>query len=197
VKRSPVLRTVWRAILPTVWRAACVVAVTLPLAQAQLAPQAPPQIMLPERLPAPCVQSAANDFGLPATILLAMVKVESNGHSRVAANANGTWDVGVAQHNTASWVPYFEQRYGITAQQLAHNPCQSIRAQAYVLRQETNSRECAGVDLWCGVGRYHAPRNLQARQRYVAKVQAALEKMLRTGHFETASANRPSDLASR
>jgi hypothetical protein len=141
-------------------------------------------VILPDRLPAGCIQSAADDFGLPATVLLAMIKVESNGHSAVSRNANGTWDVGVAQHNTASWVPYFERNYGITAEQLASDVCQSVRAQAYVLRREVNSRECAGVDLWCAVARYHSPRNLQARQTYLNKVRAALQQMLATGRFE-------------
>lgn len=148
--------------------------------------QAQPVVILPDRLPAGCIQSAADDFGLPATLLLAMIKVESNGHSAVSRNANGTWDVGVAQHNTSSWVPYFERKYGITAQQLASDACQSVRAQAYVLRREVNSRECAGVDLWCAVGRYHAPGNPQARQTYLYKVRAALHQMLATGRFETA-----------
>jgi hypothetical protein len=146
--------------------------------------QNPAVVMLPERLPAPCIQRAADDFAVPATVLLAMVKVESNGRSVVSPNTNGTWDIGVAQHNTSSWVPYFERRYGITAQALASDPCQSIRAQAYVIRREIHTRECAGVDLWCAVARYHAPNNLQARQKYLLKVQKALRHMLATGEFE-------------
>jgi soluble lytic murein transglycosylase-like protein len=164
---------------------ATLVAVATPAPAA--AQTSPGLVLLPARLPAACIQGAADDFGLPATILLAMVKVESNGHSAVTRNANGTWDVGVAQHNTASWVPYFERRYGITAQTLADDPCQSIRAQAYVLRHEINSRECAGSDLWCAVARYHSPRNVQARQRYLAKVQDALRRMLASGQFEAAA----------
>lgn len=157
------------------------------LAQAtQTGQSLPGVVILPERLPAGCIQTAADAFALPATVLLAMIKVESNGYPAVSRNANGTWDLGVAQHNTSSWVPYFERNYGITAQQLAHDVCQSVRAQAYVLRREVNSRECAGVDLWCAVARYHAPRNIQARQTYLGKVQAALQQMLTTGQFETA-----------
>jgi soluble lytic murein transglycosylase-like protein len=143
-------------------------------------------VVLPDRLPAGCIQTAADDFGLPATLMLAMIKVESNGRSAVSRNPNGTYDVGVAQHNTASWVPYFERNYGITPQQLVSDPCQSIRAQAYVLRREVNSRECGGVDLWCAVARYHSPRNVRAREIYLHKVSSALQQMLATGRFETA-----------
>lgn len=144
----------------------------------------PTTIVLPARLPAACIQLAADDFGVPASVLLAMLKVESNGHRLVSRNANGTWDIGVAQHNSASWVPYFERHYGITPQALAQDVCQSVRAQAYVLRREIVSSQCAGVDLWCAVARYHSPRNAKAQQRYLAKVQHSLQRMLRSGRFD-------------
>jgi hypothetical protein len=148
------------------------------------APPAGPSIVLPARLPATCVLSAAGDYRIPPVVMLAMIKVESGGKSVVGRNANGSLDLGVAQHNTDSWVPFFRDRYGIDPQSLLDNPCQSIRAQAYVLRKELDSRECAGVDIWCAVGRYHAPYNMASRAVYIPKVQTALAVMVKSGRFE-------------
>jgi len=142
-------------------------------------------IVVPDRIPVGCVQVAASDYSVPAVLLLAMLKVESGGRSVVSSNANGTQDIGMAQHNSASWVPYLERRYGITAGDLLRSPCQSIRAQAYVLRREMNTRECGGFDLWCGVARYHSPGNANARKRYVARVHGALTEILESGRFES------------
>lgn len=161
------------------------------------------RIALPPHLPATCIAQASADYAVPATIMLAIVQVESAGRSVVARNANNSLDIGVAQHNTNSWVPYFERRYGIDRQSLLDSPCQSMRAQAYVLRMEMNSKECGGTDVWCAVGRYHAPNNMAARAVYVPKVRAALDRMLRAGRFEgvrTATrrgASRPAEPAPR
>ena len=141
------------------------------------------RIVLPNHLPAWCIVQAAQDYALPAEVLVAIVKTESGGRSVVTRNANGSLDYGVAQINSASWIPYFEREFGISRESLVRSPCQAMRAQAYVLRKEMNSRECGGVDLWCAVGRYHAPNNLALRQIYVPKVQAALRKLLATGRF--------------
>jgi soluble lytic murein transglycosylase-like protein len=152
-------------------------------------PPAPHQIVLPARLPAQCFLTSASDYGVPPLVLVAMVKVESHGKSVVSRNPNGSFDLGVAQINLdasgkGSWGRYMRERYGITPEALANNPCQSIRAQAYVLRSELNHRSCGGSDIWCGVGRYHAPYKAEARAVYVEKVKAALSSLVASGKFE-------------
>lgn len=141
-------------------------------------------IVLPSRLPAQCFMTAAQDYVLPALILVAIVKHESRGRSLSVVNTNGTVDNGVAGINTASWGRYMQERYGITTNALLSNPCQSIRVMAYALRMEMNHRECAGVDIWCAVGRYHAPNNMANRAAYVPKVRQALMRIEQTGRFE-------------
>lgn len=128
--------------------------------------------------------SAAADFHVPPVALAAIVRVESRGRSVVATNRNGTQDLGVAGLNTASWVRYMGERYGIPVQALKSDVCQNVRVAAYALRWEQNHRACAGQDIWCGIGRYHAPNNAAARAVYVAKVAAAIREMLSTGRFE-------------
>jgi soluble lytic murein transglycosylase-like protein len=147
----------------------------------------PPRVVLPAHLPAACFVQAARDYVVPELVLAAMVKVESGGRSVVANNRDGSQDIGVAQHNTRSWVPYFERRYGIKRDDLLSNPCQSIRAQAYTLRTEWNHRRCAQLPaqegVWCAVGRYHAPSNQTHARNYVQKVQKAYVDLIASGRF--------------
>ena len=150
-------------------------------------PSAPPmvQMVIPQRIPADCLKRAAADYDVPAMLLLAIIKQESGGRLGVRSrNSNGTEDLGPAQLNTGSWVPYFSKKYGISPAALTGNMCQAIRAQAYVIRTESNHKACAGQVLWCGVGRYHAPNNPGARARYVWAVNGKLLKMIKTGRFE-------------
>lgn len=154
-----------------------------PLEEPTMAPVSTP-IVLPPRLPAQCFLTAARDYVLPPMILVAIVKHESKGHSVAHVNTNGTVDSGVAQINDASWGKYMAERYKITTQSLMSSPCQSIRVMAYALRMEMNNPECGGVDVWCGVGRYHAPNSLVNRAVYVPKVRDALFQIERTRRFE-------------
>lgn len=143
-----------------------------------------PRVVLPARLPAQCFIEAASAYGVPALVLVAMVKNESQGRSVASRNKDGSVDYGVAQHNSRSWVPYLEEHYGITKEALLSNPCQSIRAQAYVLRRELNTKACKGRDVWCGVARYHAPNSPRLQGIYVDRVRRALDRIVRTGRFE-------------
>lgn len=159
-------------------------------------PSAPPEpvaqanharVVLPNRLPAQCILNSAADYRVPSLVLVAMIKTESGGKSVASRNRNGSYDVGVAQHNTGSWVPYLEKKYGITAQDLLSSPCQSIRAQAYALRYEMNNKKCKDLPwdraVWCGVGRYHAPGNVALANVYLNKVYAAYMGLIRSGRF--------------
>lgn len=141
------------------------------------------EVVLPAHLPAHCFVQTATDYRVPAIVLVAMAKVESNGRSAVGVNKNGSLDLGVMQHNTDSWVPHLTRRYGILPQDLLANPCQSIRAAGYVLRVEQNAKACKGRDIWCGVGRYHSPNDATKSEVYVRKVRAALNDLLTGGKF--------------
>lgn len=146
---------------------------------------APPiqPVLLPEHLPASCFSQPAQDYQVPEMVLVAMIKVESGGRSVVSKNTNGTKDIGVAQHNTASWVPYLKTRYGINPDLLIANPCQSIRAAAYVLRTEMNHKRCAGVNIWCAVSRYHSPNNASLGYGYAMRVSNSMVKIMNEGKF--------------
>lgn len=145
------------------------------------------RVVLPSGLPAKCILRSSSDYTVPSLVLVAMLKTESGGRSVKSRNRDGSYDVGVAQHNTRSWVPYFEKKYGITEEDLMSNPCQSIRAQAYALRREMNAKRCKSLPwdqaVWCGVKRYHAPNNEALATVYLNKVYSAYLNLIRDGRF--------------
>lgn len=123
----------------------------------------------PDAVPRACIVQAAANYAVPVRGLLAIMRVESNGnHKAIRKNSNGTFDYGLMQHNTGSWVKIFA-KFGIQKENLL-DPCVSVHAGAYVLRWEINK---AGGDFWRGVARYHAPNNPRLGQIYVQKVARA------------------------
>lgn len=145
-----------------------------------------PTVMMsvPGRIPVACIKTAGVDYQVPQLLLLAILKQESDARPAISRNRNGSYDIGPAQLNTGSWVPYFSKKYGIKPEALAYDMCQAIRAMAYAIRTEANTKTCKGEVLWCGVGRYHAPNNPQASQRYVVGVSEKLNRMITTGRFD-------------
>lgn len=141
------------------------------------------EISLPAHIPAACVAQSAADYKIPEMLLLSIMKVESDGKTQaVNANSNGTLDIGITQLNTASWVPYMNQKYGIRPHTILNDPCQAIRAAAYVVKKESFSRQCSG-DWWCAAGRYHSPNNPQLQYIYKTKLHNAWNSILKRGSF--------------
>src|SRR3546814_745161 len=107
-------------------------AVTKPVAKA-----AGKAIVLPERIPANCLNNAAQRYKVPSIALLAIMKQESNGRVGVIGkNKNGSRDIGPAQLNTSSWAKYMVEKHNIPISELRDNMCQALMAQAYALRYE-------------------------------------------------------------
>ena len=119
---------------------------------------------LPADLPAICVFQAAADYQVPPAVLYAIRKVEGGTLGKSSLNANGTRDYRPMQINTV-WIQRFHRNEGLTAEQVASQPCIAIRSAAYVLRFELNQ---SAPDFWRGVGNYHSRtprRNLDYRQK--------------------------------
>jgi hypothetical protein len=81
--------------------------------------------------------------------------------------------------NNRAWLPTLQRQYGVDPGEVKNNPCQAIRATAYIVRVETNA--CGG-DVWCGVGRYHS-HTPSLLADYVDRVWRAYKVMVETGHF--------------
>lgn len=165
-------------------------------ADRQLAPQefvAPGGMVvvdLPARMPATCISEAARDYRLNPMILLAILKVESNGRpGAIGKNTNGSVDIGPSQLNSNSWAPFFVNRFNIPVESLLNDMCQAVRAMAYAVRTEINA---AGGNVWLGIGNYHVgtPRTAAReravaaeRQKYIGMIHGAHARMVALGKF--------------
>lgn len=137
-------------------------------------------VELPGRIPADCINRSASTYKLNPMVLLAVLKVESDGRTGIVSkNTNGTADIGPAQFNTGTWANLLQTKYKIPREALINDMCQSVHAMAFALRTEINQ---AGGDLWKGIGNYHS-RTPKFHVRYVSRVSAAHKKMLAKGKF--------------
>jgi len=112
-----------------------------------------------------CFSEAAERHGLSKRMLVAIAKTESALRPHVVGpqNANGTFDIGMMQINSA-WLPTLG-KFGIMQSDL-FNPCTNIHVGAWILA--SNIKRYGYT--WKAVGAYNAVS--QDKQiRYVAKVQ--------------------------
>lgn len=118
---------------------------------------------------AACFDEAAARYGLPASLLKAISRVESSGNPHaVNRNSNGSYDIGHMQINS-QWLPVL-QRYGID-QRMLLDACVSTYVGAWVLAQ--NIRRYGYT--WTAVGAYNAT-SPSKRMVYARKVAAALQR---------------------
>jgi hypothetical protein len=137
-------------------------------------------VELPERIPASCVETSARDYRINPFVLLAILKVESNGRTGVVGqNTNGTQDLGPSQFNTGSWAKLLIEKYKIPREALLNDMCQAVRALGFAVRTEIDA---ANGDLWTGIGNYHS-RTPVHHQKYVGLVHGAYKQMVSKGKF--------------
>jgi soluble lytic murein transglycosylase-like protein len=118
---------------------------------------------------AACFDDAATRYGVPASMLRSISRVESGGRpDAVNRNADGSVDLGHMQINSR-WLPTL-QRYGID-QTALFNPCTNTYVGAWILAQ--NIRRI-GYD-WMAIGAYNA-RSPEKRLVYAKKVAAILRR---------------------
>jgi soluble lytic murein transglycosylase-like protein len=111
-----------------------------------------------------CWEEAGARYGVNPYMLYAIARTESqlNPLARSKPNANGSYDIGLMQINSA-WLPML-RRYGIEESQL-YDACTSIQVGAWILAQ--NMRKLG--NSWDAVGAYNAA-NPGRRLAYALKV---------------------------
>jgi len=107
----------------------------------------PPQLQ--ERVE--CSISASAKYEVPANIILAIAEKEAGTPGQWVRNANGTYDVGSMQFNTA-YLKDLEQ-YGITPNDVAAAGCYSFDLAAWRLRKHIKNDQ---GDIWTRVANYHS-----------------------------------------
>jgi soluble lytic murein transglycosylase-like protein len=141
-------------------------------------------VRLPEHIPTQCVVNAAQRYDVPEMALLAILKQESGGKlGKIGNNSDGSRDFGPAQINDKTWGAHLEKNYGITLNDVLHNPCQAIMVEAYILRIAWNT--CAkrnNTDIWCAIATYHSS-NPYHQRIYVSSVWEHYKRMIDRGEF--------------
>ena len=122
-----------------------------------------------------CVQLAADKYGLPVSVIHAILEVEGGRVGQAVSNTNGSEDLGPMQINTI-WLPRLAP-YGITRQQLQNDRCINILVGSWILsRQLEAAKNMEGPvqrRLWWGIGAYHS-RTPKHNVKYALKVWQAL-----------------------
>ena len=113
-----------------------------------------------------CSAAAAERYGIPPRLLLAVAEQEGGRPGQWVRNRNGTFDVGSLQFNTA----YLSDlaRFGITPAHVAAHGCYPYELAAWRLRGHLNE---GGADVWTLAANYHS-RTPSANARYRAQLVA-------------------------
>jgi soluble lytic murein transglycosylase-like protein len=83
-----------------------------------------------------CIADASVRYQAPELLLHAILRKEGGRMGQAVKNKNGSYDLGLAQINTA-WVAHFA-RYGVRIEHLLYDTCTNLHASAYVLRDNAN-----------------------------------------------------------
>jgi soluble lytic murein transglycosylase-like protein len=122
-----------------------------------------------------CVELAAAKYGLPISLVDAILEVEGGQVGQAVRNDNGTEDLGPMQINTV-WLPRLAT-YGITREQLQNDRCINILVGSWILAQqlETAKHMEGPVErrIWWGIGAYNSGTP-QHNVNYALKVWQAL-----------------------
>ncbi len=122
-----------------------------------------------------CVQLSADRYGLPVSVIQALLKVEGGRVGQAVRNDNGTEDLGPMQINTV-WLPHLAP-YGVTRQQLQNDRCVNILVGSWILAGQLklakNMEGPVQRRVWWGIGAYHS-RTPEHNVDYALKVWRAL-----------------------
>lgn len=124
-----------------------------------------------------CVQLAADRYGLPVSLIQAILKVEGGQPGQAVSNSNGTEDLGPMQINTV-WLPRLAP-HGITREQLQNDRCINILVGSWILASQFKAaKEMEGPPqrrLWWAIGSYHS-RTPEHNVKYALKVWQAMRE---------------------
>lgn len=115
-------------------------------------------------VPINCINQAAVEYHVPATLIISVLKIENGYPGTVNLNSNGTRDYGPMQINSI-WLSKIRP-FGYTRYLIQNNPCANVAVGTWILSQEIAQNKL----LWKGVGDYHS-HTFTENQSYSSKVK--------------------------
>lgn len=101
-------------------------------------------------VPIACVNQAAETYGIPAELILAVIFVEGGRNGIAMTNTNHTFDYGVMQVNSF-WLPRISADTDV-AYDLQNDACYNVMVGTWILQQNIKSTP----NLLQAVGDYHS-----------------------------------------
>jgi hypothetical protein len=120
-----------------------------------------------------CSLVAAQQYGLPANILLAVAEQEGGRPGQWVRNTNGTYDLGALQFNT-SYIASL-RRYNISPADVTAAGCYPYQLAAWRIRRHI---QYDSGDIWTRVANYHSRTPV-----YNARYRASIMERARRWHF--------------
>ena len=121
-------------------------------------------------MPVSCINNAAILYGVPATLVISILKKENGHNGQARKNKNGTYDYGPFQINTV-WLKEIAP-YGFTKEDIQYNPCINAKVATWILAKNI----ATGKTIWHGVGSYHS-RTPTYNQSYSRGIHAWNQKL--------------------
>ena len=126
--------------------------------------------LLVNGVPIECINSAAVQYHVPATIIVTVLEIEGGKVGMASKNTNGTFDFGPMQINSI-WLNKL-RAYGFTQDDLQYNPCINVWVGTWILSQ----RIANSPEFWRGVASYHS-YSLPENTAYKSKVLGAYQTL--------------------
>ncbi len=125
-------------------------------------------------VPLACINQAAQEYHVPAILIISVLNVERGRAGVISKNKNGSADFGSMQINSSWWPELY--RYHITKRDVIYDPCTNVKVGAWILAQSIAESR----NLLVGVGDYnsHTPGYNHAYQYKVRQSYTWLEKYL-------------------
>lgn len=117
-----------------------------------------------------CSIAAAQHYGLPANVLIAVAEQEGGRPGQAVRNRNGTYDLGALQFNT-SYVRSLS-KYGIRYEDVQARGCYPYMLAAWRIRRHIQYDR---GDFWTRVANYHSYTPVH-NQRYRAQIIGRAQK---------------------
>lgn len=126
-------------------------------------------MMMVSDVPLNCINTMANEYKIPAKLIISVLNVEQGKIGLVSKNKNGSIDLGPMQINSRWWPKLY--RYNITPHDVLYKPCVNIRVGAWILARSIVD----GNNILDGVGNYNSHTPLynhtytqRVREKYTA-----------------------------